>query len=295
MKTAVIVLNYNSKKDTIRYVNEIKEYKVLDTIVVVDNQSTHPNEFIELEQLKSPKVHVIQSDKNGGYSYGNNFGLKYLETLPEKYDYVVISNPDVEVKEDAFEACFRELEENNKIAICSPMMLDGNGKHIRRSAWKIRMPGIDMINSTRLNEILFYHWFQKGEYPEEAYQDPRLEVECISGAFFAMRYSLFKEIGYFDENVFLFYEEDILASKLKRLGYTEMSLNTVAFKHFESQSIGNTMGYFAKMKRLQESKMYFQKNYNHIALWKTVLFTILNYWRRLELLLEIPIRKLLKK
>ena len=294
MKTAIIILNYNSKQDTIRYVNEIKNYSVLDTIIVVDNKSTNQDEFVELEQLKSEKTHVIQSDKNGGYSYGNNFGLRYLETLGE-YDYVVISNPDVEVSEEAFKACVQELEENEKVAVCSPMMLDGNGKHIRRSAWKIRMPGIDMINSSRLNEVLFYPWFKNGEYPEEAYKQPKLEVECISGAFFVIRYPLFKEVGYFDENVFLFYEEDILASKLKKLDYTEMSLNTVSFKHFESQSIGNAMNYFAKIKRLQESKMYFQKNYNHINLWQTIIFTIINYWRRLELLFEIPIKKLIKK
>lgn len=295
MKTAIIILNYNSKQDTIRYVNEIKNYSMLDTIIVVDNKSTNQDEFVELEQLKSEKTHVIQSDKNGGYSYGNNFGLRYLETLPEKYDYVVISNPDVEVSEEAFKVCFQELENNEKVAVCSPMMLDGNGKHIRRSAWKIRKPGIDMINSSRLNEVLFYHWFKEGEYPEEAYQNPKLEVECISGAFFVIKYQIFKEIGYFDENVFLFYEEDILSSKLKELGYAELSLNTVSFKHFESQSIGSAMNYYTKIKRLQESKMYFQKNYNHINLWQTVLFTIINYWRRFELLFEIPIKKLIEK
>ena len=109
MKTAIIILNYNSKQDTIRYVNEIKNYSVLDTIIVVDNKSTNQDEFVELEQLKSEKTHVIQSDKNGGYSYGNNFGLRYLETLGE-YDYVVISNPDVEVSEEAFKACVQELQ-----------------------------------------------------------------------------------------------------------------------------------------------------------------------------------------
>ena len=294
MKTAIIILNYNSKQDTIRYVNEIKNYSDLDTIIVVDNQSTNQGEFQELEQLKSEKTHVISSGKNGGYSYGNNVGLRYLENLGE-YDYVVISNPDVEVKEEAFQVCFQELKDNERVAVCSPMMMDRNGKHIRRSAWKIRMPGIDMINSTRVNELLFYPWFRAGEYQEEDYQNPRLEVECISGAFFVMRYDVLKRVGYFDEKVFLFYEEDILASKLKKLDYTEMSLNTVTFKHFESQSIGNAMSYFTKIKRLQESKMYFQKSYHHISLWQTALFTILNYWRRLELLFEIPIRKMLKK
>lgn len=122
-------------------------------------------------------------------------------------------------------------------------MLNGNGEHIRRSSWKIRMPGIDMINSSRLNEVLFYKWFRNGEYKEEDYKKSRLEVECVSGAFFVIKYSLLKKVGYFDENVFLFYEEDILASKLKKLGYKEISLNNINFKHFESQSINKVLNY----------------------------------------------------
>ena len=295
MKTAIVVLNYNSKEDTIKYVKQIENYEALDTIIVVDNKSNNPGEFETLEALSSEKVHVIQSEKNGGYSYGNNFGLRYLENLGDDYGYVVISNPDVEVSEEAFVACFEELSENEKLAICSPMMLDGNGNHIRRSSWRMRKPGIDMINSSRLNELLFYPWFRNGEYKEIDYKEPKLEVECVSGAFFVIKYPIFKQVGYFDENVFLFYEEDILANKLQKLGYTEMSLNMINFKHFESQTISKIMSYYKKIKRLQESKMYYQKTYNNINGFQVALFTIINYWRRLELLIEIPIRKIMGK
>lgn len=101
--------------------------------------------------------------------------------------------------------------------------------------------------------------------------------------------------GYFDDNVFLFYEEDILASKIKKLGYEECSLNYITFKHFESQSIDKVLSYFNKMKRLQKSKMYYQKRYNEINKFQEIIFIILNFWKRIELLIEIPIRKWRKK
>ena len=270
MKTAIVILNYNSKKDTIRYVNEIKNYGILDTIVVVDNNSSDPKEFEELETLKDKNIYVIKSEKNGGYSYGNNFGLKFLESLENDYDFVVISNPDVEVSKEAFEKCFEELSNDSKIAVCAPLMLDENGNHIRRSSWRIRTPKLDMVNSSRVNQLLFYNLFKKSEYQEEDYKNEKLEVDCVSGAFFVIKYNVFKQIGYFDENVFLFYEEDILASKLKEVGFTEMSLNSVTFKHFESQSIKKAMNYYNKIKKLQESKMYYQKTYNKIV--KIIIF-----------------------
>lgn len=295
MKTAIVILNYNSKDDTIRYVNTIKNYNVLDTIIVVDNNSSNSKEFEELEKLKDENVFVIKSERNGGYSYGNNFGLKYLDSLNENYDYVVISNPDVEVSKKAFEKCFEELEKNEDVAVCAPMMTNKDGIHIRRSSWKIRKPKIDMINTTRLTEILFYKLFKKGEYSEDDFKDSRLEVECVSGAFFVIKFDIFKKVGFFDENVFLFYEEDILANKLQKLRYKEISLNDINFKHFESQTISKIFNYYNKIKRLQESKMYYQKKYNNINNFQIIIFTILNYLRRFELLFEIPIKKLLKK
>ena len=197
MKTAIVILNYNSEEDTIRYVKEIENFKCINTIIVVDNLSPKPNTMEKLETLKSEKVHVIRSEKNGGYSYGNNYGLKYLENLNENFDYIVISNPDVSVKENVFDNCFKELNENEKMAVVAPRMLNGEGIAIRRSSWKIRKPGIDMVNSTRLTQILFYPIFRKGEYSEEEFKKDKLKLEAVSGAFFVIRQDVFKKVRIF--------------------------------------------------------------------------------------------------
>ena len=99
MKVATIIVNYNDVEDTIRFVNEITKYDVINRIVVVDNMSTTIGAFENLKKLESQKVKVLQADKNGGYDYGNNFGIKYLQSQNEEYDYIIISNPDIEVEE----------------------------------------------------------------------------------------------------------------------------------------------------------------------------------------------------
>ena len=105
MKVAVIIVNYNDAEDTKKYVKTISEYKILDRIVVVDNLSTTAGTFDSLKKLENSKVKVISSDKNGGYDYGNNFGVKYLQSINEKYDYIIISNPDIEITENAINPC----------------------------------------------------------------------------------------------------------------------------------------------------------------------------------------------
>ena len=295
MKIAVIIVNYNDVDDTIKYVKKITKYEIISRIVIVDNNSTSKNALENLKVLENEKVKVIQSDKNGGYNYGNNFGIKYLESQNEKYDYFIISNPDIEVSEKAIKHCLEEMEKDTKIAVISPRMFNKNSKPIRRSSWKKRTFTLDVIHSTRLLEIIFYKILRSGEYSEKDYEKEILEVQNISGAFFIIKSNILKDIGYFDENVFLFYEEDILAEKLAKTNYKIISLNSEKFIHYESQTIGKTLNYYKKTRELFKSKMYFQKEYNKINFLQSFIFYLLYVFRNIELIIEIPIRKLLNK
>ena len=71
-RVAIIILNYNDKKNSVRLAKELNNYDVIDRIIVVDNCSPN-NDFEYLKEIKNEKIDVIKSDKNGGYSYGNNY------------------------------------------------------------------------------------------------------------------------------------------------------------------------------------------------------------------------------
>lgn len=295
MKVAAIIVNYNDVDDTIRFVGQISKYKNIDKIVVVDNMSTTIGAFETLKKLENDKVKVLRSDKNGGYDYGNNLGIKYLESQNEKYDYIIISNPDIEVTEKAISHCLDVLEENKDVAICAPRMFNKENKPIRRSSWKIRTFWLDVVHSTRLLEVLFYKVLRGGEYLEKDYEKEMLEVEAIAGAFFIIKYDILKKIGLLDDKVFLFYEEDILAHKIKALGLKTISLNSEKFIHYESQTIGKSLSYYRKMKQMYISKMYYHKTYNKINRIQAIFYGFLGICRKIELIFEIPIRKILKK
>ena len=294
MKVAVIIVNYNDAEQTVLYVNKIKEYKNIQRIVVVDNLSTDIETMEMLTKINSPKVSIVQTEKNGGYAYGNNFGVKFLESQNEIFDCVIISNADIEVEENAIDKCLQIFENNTDVGIVAPRMYNLNRKPIRRSCWKIRTFALDVIHSTRLLELLFYKKLRAGEYSDEEYKKELLQVEAISGAFFVVRYEAFKKANYLDENVFLFYEEDILAKKMQKNGYKVFCRNDVKFIHYESKTIGKTLNYYKKMKQLYNSKMYYHKKYNKINNLQVFIFQILNICRTIELIIEIPLRKILK-
>ena len=61
---------------------------------------------------------------------------------------------------------------------------------------------------------------------DKEYENEILEVEAISGAFFVIRNDALNTIGLFDENVFLFYEEDILAKQIAEKNYKVISFHS---------------------------------------------------------------------
>lgn len=296
MKLALIVVNFNDIDDVKRYVKKIESYEIIDKILVVDNKSTKPEDSFEmLQKLVSDKVEVISTDKNGGYSYGNNFGIKYLKSKNEEYDYYAISNPDIDISEEAILSTIQFLKMQKKAGVAAPRMKGADGSWIRRSSWKCRTFRREVVHSSRILELLFYNVLRGGEYTEEEYKKPALKVEAISGAFFIIKKEVLDKIKAFDENIFLFYEEDILAKQLEEFNYEIYSLNDISFTHYESQTIGKTFNYFKKMKELYNSKMYYHKKYTKINKFQVLIFKLLRGIRIIELLVEVPVRKILKK
>ena len=243
-KFAIIVLNYNDHENTLKYIDNVKDYDCVDKIIVVDNNSTNKDEVHILKKIESDKVEVLCSEKNGGYAYGNNLGLKYLEKI-DNYEYVAISNPDVYVDEQTINECLKYLKSNKKVAIVAPRMNFVSGP-ARRAAWKKRTPVIDIANSTRITQLLLYPFFKKGEYTKKDYENEILKVDCIAGSFFIAKYDSLKKVNYMDENTFLFYEEDILGEKIRSIGLEIHILNKLKFMHYDSQTIGKIMNMFRK-------------------------------------------------
>ena len=74
MNVGIVILNYTDSETTVKLLDMIKEYKILESIVVVDNNSTD-NSYEVLKKFENNKIKVIKSKMNKGYGYGNNIRL----------------------------------------------------------------------------------------------------------------------------------------------------------------------------------------------------------------------------
>ena len=123
----VLILNYNSWQATVEYVIKLGEQKDIRLFsLIVDNCSPDDSYLKLKDHFKGANdVEVLKTDFNGGYAYGNNYGLKYLSGKADlKNTFVAISNNDI-VLDNKF--LFRQLIDNynrcNNIAFISPLLI----------------------------------------------------------------------------------------------------------------------------------------------------------------------------
>jgi GT2 family glycosyltransferase len=255
MKTGIVILNYNDSNTTAEIIDRIKNYNVLDLIVVVDNKSADDSYTI-LKEYENEKIKVIQADSNNGYGAGNNIGARYL--VENNVDYIIISNPDIIFEEaDIINLCTSFEQEN--VAVVAPT-INEHGNLNR--GWKFKGAIWDAFSNINYVGRLFK---KKQLYPQEHYIGKSSKVDIVSGCFFIIRKDVFEKIGFFDEKLFLYYEENVIARKIQNIGMDIIVRNDVTIIHNHSVSIDKTYNKIRKFKILARSQRYFHKNYNNVG------------------------------
>ena len=245
MKLACIVLNYNDAMNTLKLSKEISTYDSIDDVVIVDNLSTDDS----AEQLKTGagnKMHFIQTDRNGGYGYGNNFGARYAFSSLQA-DAAMTVNPDVKFDEDLVKRLKHALVDYENVGVVSAIQLDANGKEITRSAWRI--PGkwnyifsVGMILG-RLIPSFYYS-------VKELHASALVKVECVAGSLLMLSKQAFEKTGGYDENMFLYCEETTLGCKIKKVGLVSYICSDVQYYHVHGVSITKSIKSTVRQKRI---------------------------------------------
>lgn len=313
-KTALIILNYNNYEDTINCVESVQQYNTAPIkIIVVDNGSkregtlkaldahlakTFLGEYKQVNEGEKtstlPYVTFLTSKTNDGYACGNNKGLK-LAYADDEIDKVMILNNDVLFVEDIVPQLVREYDTMENVGIISPLL------------YKKDMDGIDYNCARRCESVcrimgrllLFYvnpfqiktKWNKQQKYlldQPELMEVERFEIELPSGSCMLLGKRLFEEIGSFDPNTFLYYEENILYQKLHARGLTNYIYPNLKCIHLGASSTKKEVGYFM-IKASADSACYYIEHYTNASMLTKCLFRIYIY----KVLL--PLVKLQKK
>ena len=257
MKINCVILNYNDADTVLGLVEEIRGYQTLDQIIIVDNASTDDS-WAKLEPLQSEKIHVILADKNGGYGAGNNLGVRYA-VEQNGADHVVIANPDVKFSEACIQTLSRTLKRHDELAVAAALMEDATFGDTK-NGWKIHGFWGELFAMgpicRRVLKIAL-------SYPETYFEDKKaVYVDAVHGSMLMVDGQKFLKAGGYDEGIFLYQEETVLARRLKKLGYRSVLVLTQKYRHEHSVSISKSFkGQIERQKLRNASVLYDLKNY----------------------------------
>lgn len=283
-KLAIVIVNYNDYETTKVLLDNIKDYNCLDKIVIVDNNSTDDS-YKKLQKLKTDKIIIIKNNESRSYAAGLNLGAKYL--INELKDCnIIFSNSDIIVKDEKDLVTLSNDIDKFKIGVVGPVIIEHEKEN---KGWPIPTPKQEIL----FNLPLISRYFKKKylTYNNSHYEEDLSIVGAVSGCFFLVKSDLLKEINYFDENTFLYYEENILSKKVEKTSYQIAVDNKVKVIHNHSVTIDKAETKINKYKILKNSQKYFVKEY--LKATPLELF-FLNITNKLSLLI-LHIRYLIKK
>ncbi len=228
-KLTFIITTFNSAEVIDACLNKINfsNYEV----IVVDNNSIDKTTKIISE--KYPQVNLIKNNKNYGYGRANNIGLRATTT-----PYSLILNPDAFIFEKDLEKIIAMMDKNPEIGIGAPLLLNFYPLQENDQSQEIAI-----INDNLIKDF--------GDFKA---------VKYIIGACEILRMDLFKKIGFFDEKIFLYYEDDEICHRtILNNKICAICVDALAY-HIGQGSSGKTLrGIYRRFWHRALSKFYWKE------------------------------------
>ena len=284
-KISFIILNYNDAESVKKICSTIYSYTSIDHIVIVDNMSPD-NSFEQLACLANKKIDVIQTNRNGGYSYGNNYGAYYLIDTYH-VELLFIANPDVEFTEEFIIRIVNDMINHKAQAATGFMLMPSVPRLIMNK--KINSYWQELLDCT----LLLHRFFSFSIIPVEKGKGV-FSVEWLPGSLFAIDADVYKKIKGLDDRVFLYYEEQMLGEKFKNTGYKMIIDSNIEYLHNHSVSIDKSLKRIAQLKKCYESKYFFFTTYKNIGYFRRILMKIMMYYGIAARRIFYPLMNLIK-
>ena len=202
----IIIVSYKSSTILLKCLNNIKKF---NKIFILDNSNDKNLKF--KVKKKFPKVKFYLSNENLGYPRGNNFLLKKVKTK-----YSLLLNPDTNIK-------YSEI-----------LKLLHTAKNLKDD--------FAIITPKKNNFPLKNYFLNPKSLTNEIKKNKIIQIEKVY--FYAPLFNMkkFKKYKFFDENIFLYYDDLDLCKTLKK-NNEKIYLNKNSFSHHISGKSSNSHNY----------------------------------------------------
>jgi GT2 family glycosyltransferase len=258
-----VVLIYKNINDIINLIPQVERIKLSHRIIMVDSYSSDECSR-KLRKIANENNCDFLSMENKGYGAGNNCGIDYALKKYD-FDYLVVCNADIDILK--FPSTM-PIEYKGKLI--APLISTINGKPQNpfwvkddRLAETLMYKGFKYNKKLiayfgfalyKIQRMLFLKKFKKDSYNNEV-------IMGAHGAFVIYSKEIFDKIGLpYDEHMFLFAEECLLAHILKNNGIQTIMTKDIQILHHEDGSMN-----VANIKQMEERRKsimyYYEKLY----------------------------------
>ena len=245
----IIILIYEENLDVIyKCLQPIKNFK----IIIVDNAADTKRKDLIEKDFKIEKYFLNQ--KNYGFSKAINIGIKNCST-----DYLLILNPDCIISKISIKILLESLNKYHDCFMTAPTLLDHH-------------------NQITQNASLFP---ETGVLKETINIKGDICCQSVLAAAMFCRTEEIKKIGMFDENFFLFFEDDDLCKRIRNLKKSIIQIHDAKAIHLhgEGKSIKGTLkkNFIINFNMTYSELYYLYKIGSHQQKFKTLSKKITNY------------------
>lgn len=257
MDVSIIIVNYNTCKMTAECIDSVIE-KTTDLsyeIILVDNASTDGSkDFFTNDN----RITYLYNDENLGFGRANNCGVKIA-----KGRNILFLNSDTLLINNAVKIMSDYLDLHPKVGAAGGNLYSFDKKPAM-SFQRLRPSLSWEINQLLFNLPLRLRYGKTATYFNTSSQPTN--VGYIMGADMMVRKSIIDQIGCFDPDFFMYFEETDLCNRIAGSGYKLKVIPDAQIVHLEGKSTEshsdkeiNT----TKIRMFQQSrKHYYAKNYS---------------------------------
>jgi N-acetylglucosaminyl-diphospho-decaprenol L-rhamnosyltransferase len=227
-------------------------------VIVVENASVDGSrEYLEREH---PEVRLLVNAKNEGFARGSNQGMRVARGR-----YVLLLNTDTEVAPDAVRRLVRFLDEHPGHAAVAPRLVHRDGS-TQRTVQEFPTLRTALWFSTPLER-----WFPESRelrryFMRDWDQESSRDVDQPPAAVLLLRKSVLDQVGLFDEELWLFYNDVDLAKRIRAAGWKTHYLAEATVLHHVGGSTRKFADFVATWQR--DRLRYYRKHHGRFgALW----------------------------
>jgi hypothetical protein len=234
-------------------------------VIVVENGSRDGS--LEYLRAEHPEVRLIANGENEGFARASNQGMRAARGR-----YVLLLNTDTEVAPDAIPRLHAFLEANPGHAAAAPRLVHRDGR-TQRTVQEFPTLATALFFSTPLER-----WFPASHelrryFMRDWDQESSRDVDQPPAAALLLRMAALREVGLFDEELWLFYNDVDLARRLRAAGWKTRYLSEATVLHHVGGSTSKFAGFLPVWQR--DRLAYYRKHHGRLGgLWLKACVTL---------------------